>query len=75
MYAQKRKHNALEKTPVSMLQELCVQEKDTFYDSYKYETSTQLFICEIKALGVTDTGLGRTKKEAKHKACANVMGE
>lgn len=73
MYAQKRKHSAMEKTPVSMLQELCDRERDTL--QYTYEVKAQMFVCEVKALGIVCIDVGQTKKVAKQKACANIICE
>lgn len=65
----------MEKTPVSMLQELCDQESDTLLVEFLCETSSQMFICSAKAMGVTANAMARSKKEAKHEACANIICE
>lgn len=78
MFPSKRKHSALEKTPISMLQELCDQEKEALAPSFEpiaFPTNSSMFICTIKVFDVTANAMGSTKKEAKHKACADIIGK
>lgn len=78
MEAPKRKHCVLEKTPISMLQELCDQEKEILSPSFEpmpFSTNSQMFICTIQVFGVTANALGSTKKDAKHKACEEIIGK
>lgn len=78
MYAQKRKHSVLEKTPISMLQELCDQEKQILSPSFEpisFSPNSQMFLCTIEVFDVAANGLGSTKKDSKHKACAEVIGK
>lgn len=66
-----------EKTPVSVLQELCVQENNTspIYESIPHETDPKMFSFVVQALGYYAQGSGRSKREAKHDASANLIGE
>lgn len=78
MNSLKRKHSALEKTPVSMLQELCDQEKETLASSFElisFSPNIQKFICTVKVFDATANGLGDSKKDAKQKACADMIGK
>lgn len=75
MYPQKRKQSVLEKTPVSILQELCDQQNVALSFEVSFDSNSQMFVCEVKALNVIANVLGRSKKEAKHKACADVICE
>lgn len=76
MESLKRKHSALEKTPFSMLKELCDQEKEPLsctFDMISFPPNSQ-FICTIKVFDMTANGLANAKKDAKHKACADIIG-
>lgn len=65
-----------QKTPISVLQELCVKEGDVvIFDDFPHEPNPKIFSCEVKALDVSATGSGRSKKEARHEASANLIGE
>lgn len=74
--SQKRKPNMSEKTPTSVLQELCMQKKEVLiFDDILEDPSTKTFTGKAKAFGLEVEGSGRSKKEAKHEACANMIGE
>lgn len=76
MLARKRKQSVLDKTPASMLKELCDHENfELRLDQFTYETNLQMFICHVTAFSVSAKGSGRSKQEAKQEACANVIGE
>lgn len=65
-----------EKTPTATLQELCVQEGEVLmHEDIPHEANAKLFSCKAIAFGMSAIGTGRSKKEAKHEACANLMGE
>lgn len=66
-----------EKTPVSVLQELCIQEKDSvpMYESMPHESDPKMFTFVVEAFGFFAQGSGRSKREAKHDASANLISE
>lgn len=66
-----------EKTPVSVLQELCVQENKSvpMYEPLAHETEPKMFSYVVQAFGCIAKGSGRSKREAKHEASANLLGE
>lgn len=71
----KRKLGATEKTPVTVLQELCVQESElAVYEYVPHETDPKLFSCLVTAFDLVSSGSGQSKMEAKHKASENLMG-
>lgn len=66
-----------EKTPVSVLQELCIKYKHgaPYYDEIDDGSGeTKTFSYVVQAFGATAKGSGRTKREAKHTASANLLG-
>lgn len=74
----KRKSGDSAKTPTAILQELCVQECETlmFEDiKHPHETNPKMFACKAMAFEMCALGSGRSKKEAKHESCANLIGE
>lgn len=66
-----------EKTPVSVLQELCVQENVSvpMYENIAHETDPKMFSYLVSAFGCIARGSGRSKREAKHEASANLLGK
>lgn len=72
----KRKSDVSVKTPAAILQELCVQEGEVLYfDDIPHETNPKMFSCKALAFEMYAIGSGRSKKEAKHEACSNLIGE
>ncbi|XP_055617500.1 interferon-inducible double-stranded RNA-dependent protein kinase activator A homolog B [Toxorhynchites rutilus septentrionalis] len=68
------------KTPVTELQEICVSRKAVapIYESISEELdgslpNTKIFRTQVKALGYTSTGLGRSKKDSKHDAAFKLL--
>lgn len=64
----------LEKTPITILNELCRQEGETFFHETN-ETNEKMFSCKVEAFGSVAIASGRSKKQAKHEACADLIGE
>lgn len=65
-----------EQTPTALLHEMCMQNGEIFYPEYvPHETDPKLFSCIVNAFGLTARGSGRSKKEAKHDASRNLLGE
>lgn len=66
-----------EKTPVSVLQELCVQENESvpMYEPLAHESDPKMFSYIVQAFGCYAKGSGRSKREAKHEASANLLGK
>lgn len=65
-----------EKTPVSTLQELCVKYKNggPMFEEIPDEVEDgKTFACIVQAFGSTAKGTGRSKREAKHTASANLL--
>lgn len=70
------------KTPVTELQELCVARK-AIHPSYECTgeeldntiPNTKVFTTSVKALGLTCTGFGRSKKDSKHDAALRLLKE
>ncbi|XP_031621587.1 uncharacterized protein LOC116339698 [Contarinia nasturtii] len=64
-----------EKTPVSVLQELCVQDNGSapIYESIPHETDPKMFSFIVSAFGLYAKGSGRSKREAKHDASAQLI--
>nr|AFX89026.1 R2D2 isoform a [Mayetiola destructor] len=64
-----------EKTPVSVLQELCVQENASvpMYEPIQHESDPKMFAYVVEAFGFCAKGSGRSKREAKHEASANLL--
>lgn len=65
-----------EKSPVSMLKELCDRERGILtHEFLPYELNASTFICVVNAFDMSAKGEGRTKKLAKHKACENLLSK
>lgn len=66
-----------EKTPVSLLQELCIQENSPvpMYESIPHETDPKMFTFVVAAFDLFAKGSGRSKREAKHDASANLISK
>ena len=65
-----------EKTPVSVLQELCIkhQHGSPYYELIADGTDeTKTFTYVASAFGLTAKGSGRAKREAKHEASVNLI--
>lgn len=72
----KRKSDASTKTPAAILQELCVQESEIlFFEDIPHEANPKMFSCKALAFEMYAIGSGRSKKEAKHVACSNLIGK
>lgn len=68
--------STLEKTPITILNELCVQKGEVLiYDDVPHETNPKMFACKVEAFNLVAIGSGRSKKLAKHEACANLIGK
>lgn len=67
---------ALQKTPITILNELCMQEGDVLiHEDIPHETNNKMFACKVEAFGIVEIGSARSKKQAKHDACENLIGE
>lgn len=66
-----------EKTPASALKELCNQGKvsEPMFESIPHESDPKMFAYVVGAFDMFAKGSGRTKREARHNACANLMGK
>ena len=66
-----------EKTPVSVLQELCIQENSSvpMYESIPHESDPKMFAFVVEAFNLFAKGTGRSKREAKHDASANLISK
>lgn len=72
----KRKLKIEEKTPVAVLTELCVAEQEVpMFEDIPHETNPKMFTCIGHAFDTFGKGSGRSKKEAKHEASANIIGK
>lgn len=72
----KRKSDTSVKTPAAILQELCVQEGEVLYfEDIPHEANPKMFSCKALAFEMCAMGSGRSKKEAKHEACSNLISE
>lgn len=65
-----------EKTPVSVLQELCIQEKSSvpIYEPIDHD-DPRMFAFVVCAFDLYAEGSGRSKREARHDACANLISK
>lgn len=66
-----------EKTPISALNELCMQNDQFLRIEEDGPTSRnpKTFFCIANAFHLSAKGSGRSKKEAEHDACANLIGK
>lgn len=65
-----------EKTPVAALHEFCMQNEELLtYDYVPHETDPKMFSCIAQAFDLHARGSGRSKKVAKHDACAKLIGK
>lgn len=71
----KRKSGAAQKTPKAILQELCIQEHDLLFCENIPQENPKLFSYKATAFEMCAYGGGRSKKEAEHDACKNLIGE
>lgn len=64
-----------EKTPASLLQELCVRENASvpIYEHIPHESDPKMFTYLVEAFGIISQGSGRSKREAKHEASASLL--
>lgn len=63
------------KPPITALQEYCAKKAFTV-PTYEFIDSTdgsKSFICQVSAVSMTEYGYGRSKREAKHDAAANLI--
>lgn len=72
-----REEEMSEKTPVSLLQELCIQENSSvpMYESIPHESDPKMFTFVVEAFGCFAKGSGRSKREAKHDASSKLISE
>lgn len=71
-----KRKNSPEKTPATILQELCMQQQEFAVFDFAPDTNdSHAFCCTVTAFQSSADGSGRTKKEAKHVACANLIGK
>lgn len=72
-----REHKMAEKTPVSVLQELCIQEGESvpMYDLAHEESDGKNFAYIVNAFDMYAKGSGRSKREAKHEASAKLISK
>lgn len=74
--AKRKMQDTPEKTPAMVLNDLCIQQQTfAMFDFCPDETDPSMFRCTATAFGLSADGSGRTKKEAKHVACADLIGE
>lgn len=72
----KRKLATLEKTPIAVLQELCVQENELMiFENVPHDTDPKMFTFLVNAFNMVARGSGRSKQEAKHEASSNLIGK
>lgn len=66
--------STLEKTPISILNELCMQEGRPMAWEHP---ANQLppFVYKVEAFDVEVFATAQSKKEAKHEACVKLIGE
>lgn len=58
--------SSVEKTPITVLNELCVQEGEVLvHDCVPHETNPKMFACKVEAFNLIAIGTGRSKKIAK----------
>lgn len=70
----KRKQEIFEKTPISVLKELCDQEGALLmFEHSPHNSNTKQFSCTAKAFNISAEGCGRSKKEAEHDSCVNLI--
>lgn len=64
------------KTPISVLQELCVKycEKPIYNLICDIYAKEKLFTYDVQAFGQSAQGCGQSKKEAKHAASTKLIG-
>lgn len=64
------------KTPISAIKELCDKEGGLLmFDHCTTQPNPKIFSCTANAFNVEAVGGGRSKKEAEHDACANLISE
>lgn len=71
----KRKSDVLEKTPKAILQEFCVQECEVLICENIPQENPKIFSNKAMAFEMCAIGFGRSKKEAEHDACKNLIGK
>lgn len=66
-----------EKTPVSVLQELCIQEGETvpYYELINEANDSKTFTYMVRAFEFIEQGSGRSKREARHEASAKLISK
>lgn len=76
IHGHKRKPDVSQKTPTAILQEFCVKEGEVLmFEDVPHQPNSKIFSCKAIAFEMGAIGSGRSKKEAKHDACANLIGE
>lgn len=70
-----KRKSTLDKTPATILQELCMQQQEfAMFDFAPDESDPHVFCCTVTAFQLSADGSGRTKKEAKQVASENLIG-
>lgn len=62
-----------EKTPISILQEYCVQQKAAPPLYNISNMGSKGFICVVHAFDIEAEAKARSKSEAKHASCTNIL--
>lgn len=68
--------STVEKTPIAILNELCMQEGKTLvWEDIPQPTAPHPpFVCKVEAFDIEVFGTAQSKKQAKHEACAKLIG-
>lgn len=66
-----------DKTPITVLNELCMQAGTTLvWENIKQPTDPlPPFVCRVEAFDVEAFATAQSKKQAKHEACAQLIGK
>lgn len=66
-----------DKTPASALNELCDQERvpKPVFECIPHESDPKMFVYIVGAFDIYTKGDGRSKQQAKHNACANLISK
>ncbi|XP_055317092.1 uncharacterized protein LOC129576291 [Sitodiplosis mosellana] len=66
-----------EKTPIATLHEFCMQNEEIlmFDENVPHATDPKMFSCVATAFDLSAIGSGRSKKVARHEACAELIAQ
>lgn len=69
--------STVEKTPIAILNEWCMQDGKTLvWEDIPQPTHPHPpFVCKVEAFDIEVFGTAQSKKQAKHEACAKLIGE